>query len=66
MSAPIFVVVKTNGEIWIANDAPTANAIGGVVHKVSPEIRSQKIATANGATSVTSASKSGAQTDISN
>jgi hypothetical protein len=52
--SPIFIVVKTNGEVWVTSDLPAAQSIGGVIHKVSPLVAKQKICTATNATAVAS------------
>ena len=66
MSAPFFVVVKSNGEVWVTSDPTAAASVGGTVHKVTEGIRLQKICTANGTSSVTSTGKNGLQNDIAN
>lgn len=60
---PIFIVVKSNGDIWVASNEKDAVAVGGTIHKVNGLPATQKIFTATGCTSVTS-TKNGLHTDI--
>jgi hypothetical protein len=61
---PTFIVVKANGEIWVTCDLPSAQSIGGTIHKVSAGVAKQKIATVSNATAVVPTNKSGAYSDI--
>jgi hypothetical protein len=60
---PLFIVIKTNGEIWNASDVASAKAIGGTVYKINPLAKSQKIATVSGGV-ITSFHGNGVYTDL--
>lgn len=64
MSTPLFIVVKTNGQIWATCVPEEAGSIGGTIFKVNSLARKTLIATATGTSAVSVNTKSGKHTEI--